>query len=144
MSGRTLGERGASVVETALVLPIFLAVAGLLLFAGWLGTVQSIVAHGAREGARYSSIPSSTDLRSYPSDGAVAAAVEEATPLLSPTRVTVTSGTGGASRFAPVTVRVEYSTPNPFRFLLAPLRAFGWGDVSETLTISSQAKERRE
>ncbi len=139
-----LDQRGAAVIEFVLVLPAFLAVVGLILFGAWLGVVKTILDHGAREGARYAAIPSSADLRSYPSDAQVTAAVEQSTPLLSPSGVTVTSGTGGAARSAPFKVQVEYSVPNPVYVLFAPLRAFGWGDVSSTITVISEAEMRRE
>ncbi|MEX2458019.1 MAG: TadE/TadG family type IV pilus assembly protein [Actinomycetota bacterium] len=146
MRRRLHGEQsGAAVLELALVLPVVLGVVGLILFGGWLGVVKTILDHGAREGARHAAIPSSADLRSYPTQAEVAAAVEDATPWLSPTGVSVTSGAGGAARFAPVKVVVTFDVANPFYALFAPLRAFGWGeDVSPTLTISSEAEVRRE
>ena len=42
--------------------------------------MKSILDRGAREGARYASIPSSEDLRSYPTDAEVAAAVDDVHP----------------------------------------------------------------
>lgn len=144
MSARMRDQRGATVLEFALVLPILLGAVGLVLFGGWLGVAKAVMDHGAREGARYASIPSTADLRGYPNDAAVAAAVDAATPLLSPTGVRVESGAGGAARFAPLTVTVTYEVANPVRFLLAPLAAFGWGEASPTLTITSEAEARRE
>jgi Flp pilus assembly protein TadG len=137
-------QRGATVLEFALILPVFLAVAGLVLFGAWLGVVKTVMDHGAREGARFASLPASTDLRSYPTSGEVSSRVEDATPLFSPTNVTVTAGTGGGSRSGPFKVSVEYNVPNPFSVLFAPLRAFGWDGPSEQLTITSEAEMRRE
>jgi len=137
-------QRGAAVVEFALVLPLFLAVVGLIVFGGWLGVVKTILDRGAHEGARYASIPSAANLRAYPTDAEVFQAVETSTPLLSPSTVTVTPGTG-AGRGAPFKVVVTYEVDNPVFALFAPLRAFGWGgDVPRTLTITSEAEVRRE
>lgn len=140
----TRGERGAAVVEFVLVLPVFLAAVGLVLFGAWVGVVKTIIDHGAREGALYAAIPSSADLRSYPTTAQVAAEVDRTTPLVSPTNVTVTNGVAGVGRAAPFKVRVEYQVTNPAYVLFAPLRVFGWGEVSETLTVTSEAEMRRE
>jgi Flp pilus assembly protein TadG len=137
-------QRGAAVLEFALVLPIFLAVIGLLLFGGWLGVIKTVLDHGAREGARYAAIPASSDLRTYPTLQEVTAEVERSTPLLSPSQVTVASGAGGASRAAPLKVTVTYEVANPFFVLFAPLRLIGVDGVSSTLTITSEAEVRRE
>ena len=137
-------QRGAAVIEFALVLPLFLAVVGLVLFGGWLGVVKTILDRGAQEGARYASIPSSANLRGYPSDAEVFQAVETSTPLLTPSTVTVTSPSG-ATRGAPFKVVVTYLVDNPMYVLAAPLRAFGWGDgVPQSLTITSESEVRRE
>jgi Flp pilus assembly protein TadG len=138
------GQRGATVLEFALVLPVFLAFAGLVLFGAWLGVVKTILDHGAREGARYAALPSSADLRSYPSAGEVLARVNDTTPMLDPSKVTVTPGAGGNARSAPFSVQVEYRVTNPFRVLFAPLRIFGWDGPAETLTVTAEAEARRE
>ncbi len=138
-------ERGAATLEFAFVLPIFLAVIGTVIFAGWLGTVKAILEHGASEGVRYASIPASADLRSYPTDPEVAAEVEDATPLLTPTSVQVQSLDAGIIRGAPVGVRVTYQVNNPVAVLFAPLELLGWSEpVPETLTVAAYARTRRE
>ncbi|MGH2723198.1 MAG: TadE/TadG family type IV pilus assembly protein [Actinomycetota bacterium] len=145
MRGRADGERGAATVEFVLVLPVLLALVGTVMFGGWLATVRTILEHGATEGARYASVPTTPDLRTYPAEGAVAARVDEVTPLISPTSVQVTSSFAGAARNAPVTVRATYSVPNPVAVLLAPLEALGWSDpVPDTITVSASAQGRRE
>ncbi len=137
-------QRGAAVVEFALVLPIFLAVVGLVLFGGWVGVAKTILDRGAQEGARYASIPSSANLRAYPTNAEVFQAVDTSTPLLTPSTVTITSPSG-STRGAPFKVVVTYEVANPVYALFAPLRAFGWGEeIPSTLTISSEAEVRRE
>ncbi|MGH2740430.1 MAG: TadE/TadG family type IV pilus assembly protein [Actinomycetota bacterium] len=136
-------QRGVATVELAFALPILLAAVGTLLFASWLGTVKTILDHGARAGARFVSIPSSPDLRSYPDQASVTEAVDEATPLLTPTTVSVEPES--ASPNGPVRVLVTYEVANPLALLLAPLRALGFaGDVPDALTLRSEAEVRRE
>ena len=146
MRGRLRSEqRGATVVEFALVLPVFLAVVATTLFGGWLGVTKVILDRGAQEGARYASIPSAANLRAYPSDGAVFDAVDASTPLLTPTTVVVTEGTAGATRGAPFKVVLTYQVDNPAYALMAPLRLFGLAEgVDRTLTITSEAEVRFE
>lgn len=135
-------ERGVATIELVFALPILLAAVGTLLFASWLGTMKTILDHGAREGARFASIPVSSDLRSYPDLAAVSQAIDEATPLLTPTTVAVENGGG---RNAPLRVLVTYEVTNPVAVLLAPLRAFGFaGSIPETLTLRSEAEVRTE
>jgi Flp pilus assembly protein TadG len=138
-------ERAAATLEFALILPIFLAVIGTVIFAGWLGTVKAILEHGASEGVRYAAIPSSADLRSYPTDPQVVAEVDAATPLLTPTGVQVESLDAGLIRGAPVGVRVTYQVQNPVALLFAPLELLGWSEpVPDSLTVTAYARTRRE
>jgi Flp pilus assembly protein TadG len=138
-------ERGAVTVEFAVVLPLVLVLLGTVIFAGWLGLVRAILEHGASEGVRFASVPATSDLRSYPDNGAVSAHVDQSTPMITPTDVQVLSSLSGAARNAPVTVRVTYGVPNPVAGLLAPLEAFGWAeDIPETITVTATALGRRE
>lgn len=49
-------QRGASLVEFALVLPLFLLVVGAILSLLWLLTARSAITGAARDAARYASI----------------------------------------------------------------------------------------
>jgi Flp pilus assembly protein TadG len=137
-------EHGAATVEFVLLLPIFLALIGTVIFAGWVGAVKAIIEHGASEGVRYAAVPASTDLRTYPNSAAVSAWVEDVTPLISPTSTQVLSGASGAARNAPVTVQVTYDFPNPAAALLSPLEVFGVDGPSDTFTLTATARARRE
>lgn len=135
-------ERGAALVEFVLLLPVALALIAAVLFAGWLGMTRVVLDHGAREGARALSIPTQSDLRSYPDDESLAAAVEAATPLISPTAVTTD---GSPSRNAPLEVTVTYEVANPVAALLRPFELLGFDNTApETLTLTSTAKGRHE
>lgn len=136
-------ERGAATVEAAFALPMFLALVASVAFAGWLGLMQTVLSHGAREGARIAAIPSSDDLRVYPDQQAVTDAVEDATPLLSPTEVRLIDEPG--ARNARLRVEVTYEVANPVAVLLAPLRALGVaGGVPQSITLTANAEVRRE
>ena len=136
-------EKGAALVEFVLVFPLALALIAAVLFAGWLGMTTVILDHGAREGARALSIPAQSDLRSYPDAAYIAAAVDAATPLISPT--SVTSGGAAPSRNAPLEVTVTYEVTNPVAVLLRPFELLGFGNTApETLTLTSTARGRHE
>jgi Flp pilus assembly protein TadG len=137
-------ERGAVAAEFALLLPAFLAVVGSIFFAGWLGTVKTILDHGAREGAHFATIRDPESPGDYPSEAAVTAEVEATTPLLSPTSVTLTTSDAGTGRNAPVRVTVTYEVPNPVSALLAPLAIFGVPLPDGSITVTSSAEERFE
>lgn len=54
--GRIRGERGANLVEFALVMPfLLLLVMGIIEF-GWLFGLSNDIRHGAREGARFAAV----------------------------------------------------------------------------------------
>ena len=142
--GRPKDEAGAATVEFALLFPLALAVIGLVLFAGWLGLTRVILDHGTREGARALSIPTQSDLRTYPDDSYLAQVVDEATPLITPTAVS-SRGTAPPSRNAPLELTVTYEVANPVAVLLAPLELLGFGNPAPpTLTLTSTAKARHE
>lgn len=57
---RWRGRRGAAAVETALVLPVLIAmVLGIIEF-GWMISVKNSLVHAAREGAREGALQSAT------------------------------------------------------------------------------------
>lgn len=138
---RPAREEGVAAVELALVLPILLAVIGGVLFAGWLGMTRAVLEHGVQAGLRAATVPISADQRSYPTADAVATKVDDATPLITPSTVTVTPATGVPNDN--VTVAATYTVANPAAVLLAPLRIIGV-DLPASLTLSASATGRRE
>lgn len=138
-------EHGAAAVELVLLLPAFLALVGLVLMAGWLGLIRVVLDHGAREGLRVASIPVGDDLRSWPTPAEVGAAVEAATPLISPTSVTSSGAGPNPTGNEPLEVTVVYEVSNPVAVLLAPLAAIGLDQiVNPDIRIVSRAGGRRE
>lgn len=142
---RMQSERGAAAVELALVLPVVIGLAGLALFAGWLGWAKVSLDHGVREGLRFATLPQSGDLRSWPEAADVAQAVEAGTPLISPTAVTSADSGAGRAGNQMVEVIGVYKVSNPVAVLLAPLAVIGLDDiVPHEIELVSRAKGRRE
>ena len=95
------GEKGQTLVEFALVLPILLLlVIGMLEF-GRVLNAWLIVNNGAREGARYATVGVS--------EAEVVAKVKEACPTLDSDSLVVEVTGAQGPRGSPVTVRVEYA-----------------------------------
>lgn len=139
---RRRDDAGGVVLEFVLVLPAVLAVIGLVIGAGYLGLCRVLVDHSARAGLRAAVVPDSADLRQYPDQIDITEVVDDASPLFTPTAVTVT---GTSVRNAPVTVAVSYTVTNPVAVLFAPLAVFGIDDpVPDTLTMTASAQGRRE
>jgi Flp pilus assembly protein TadG len=132
-------ERGAAATELVLVLPVLVFVVWTAIFAGWVGVARALLDHGVQAGARAAAIPTSPDLRSYPNDAAIAQAVKDATPLITPGSVRV--ATPSAARNAPVEVSADYSVPIPWP-IAAMLHLFD--DPRTTVTITARAEARRE
>jgi Flp pilus assembly protein TadG len=103
------GERGAELVELAVVLPLLLIlIAGIVDF-GFLLQSYEVVTNAAREGARIGVLPgyNTADIQ-----GRVAAYVSAAglagTPTTTVSQVSITPGGGGAA-FPAVRVSVAYT-----------------------------------
>lgn len=139
--GSAADADGFAAVELVLVLPLLLALIGAVLFTGWLGMARSVLDRGVHAGLRAAMVPTSPDLRSYATVEAVAARVDDATPLLTPSSVTVTPAAGQPN--GQVTVAATYTVTNPVAVLLAPLRVVGVS-LPATLTLSASATGRRE
>jgi len=123
----SIGERGSSAVEFALLLPILLLVLLALVQVGVLARDSLLLSQASRAGAREAAVQSS--------DAAVEQAVRTAAGGLAAERLSVSVAWGGA-RGSPVTVSVGYQAP------VASLLA-GWllpGSVS----LSSSATMRQE
>lgn len=96
------GQRGAAVVEFALVLPIVFLVLLALVQVGAIARDRLLLAQAARAGAREAAVQDS--------DEAVTQAVTSGGPGLDPARLRVQVIRTGA-RGSPVTVSVEYAVP---------------------------------
>jgi len=93
------GEKGQSLVEFALVLPVLvLLLVGIIEFSRLL-SVWLVVSNGAREGARYGIVG--------PSEAEVIEKVKEACPTLDADSLIVEVTGAQGPRGTPLTVRVE-------------------------------------
>ena len=130
------GERGAELVEMAVVLPLLLfLIAGIVDFA-FLFQSFEVVTNAAREGARIRVLPGYSDadaqdrVASY-----VAAAGLAGTPTTTVTPVTISPGGGGAP-FAAVRVSVSYTHQYLFIGPMATLIGATF-TAGKTFTVSS-------
>ena len=95
------GEKGQSLVEFALVLPVLvLLVIGMIEF-GRVLNVWLIVGNGAREGARYAAVGLS--------EAKVIQKVKDFCPTLDPGSLVIEVTGAQGPRGTPVTVRVEHA-----------------------------------
>ena len=119
------GEKGQTLIEFALVLPVvLLLVVGMLVF-GRVMNVWLIVGNGAREGARYAAVGLS--------EAEVIQKVEEICPTLDLGILSIMVTDAQGPRGAPVTVAVEY--PVDITPLFEPIFAQDPYPVSAEVTM---------
>lgn len=99
---RVDGQRGAAVLEFALVLPILFLVLLALVQVGVIARDGLVLAQAARAGVREAAVQDSGE--------AVEQATRSAGPGLDPARLRIEIARTGA-RGSPVTVRLEYEAP---------------------------------
>ena len=127
MAGKTLGrgERGDTLVEMALVLPVFLLLILGVVDFGRAVVLYNMTSEGAREGARVAMVqaavtsPAATPtvtLSSAQVTAVASAARNEAGPLGSSLQVQVTPGTDSGGGYVRVTVSGTFD-PAAGRFL---------------------------
>lgn len=135
-------ERGQSLVEMALALPILLLVIGGIVDFGLLFQRYEVITNAAREGARIAVLPGYTDDSVVASR--VAAYVQEglddadAAPTTAVTRNVAVGGGVNA-------VRVEVSLPYDY-IILGPIMGLfgGGGDGWTTITLTARSTMRCE
>lgn len=121
-AGSTRSERGQAAVETALVLPLIVAVVLVLVQVGLLVRDQILVVHATREAARAAAVDPTT---------AAATAAAAAATGLDPSRLQVeTEGSRTTGGLLLVTVRFRPKTAVPLVGRLFPTV-----DIQETLTV---------
>ena len=128
---RTRRERGQSLVELALVLPVFLVIVMATIDFGWAFNNYITVTNAAREGARLGAI------------GSTKADIESKATAKAPSGATATAtGAGGASG-SEVKVKVEYNYTYipPLGGLLSLLSG---GSVSNSINLASETSMRIE
>jgi len=142
-TARLRSERGAELVEFALVLPLLLFIILLVVDFGFLFQRFEVVNNAAREGARIAVLPGNyvladveSRVRSYMTAGGVANTTGNTTVLL--TTVTVATGVGPPLQCR--RVQVNYASPYMF---IGPLA--GWfGGTFTTANLTAVAVMRYE
>lgn len=139
-------ERGAEIIEFALVLPLLLALLAGIVDFGRMFQRLEVTTNAAREGARLASLPGYTQtdvqnrVRSYMNEGVSATAGSRTTATR--TIVTITPGGGGAA-FQAARVAVSYSDNY---LVLGPIVSLlgGNGSAFSTITLSATSTMRLE
>jgi Flp pilus assembly protein TadG len=134
-------ERGAELIEMALILPLLLAMLAGIVDFGRMFQRMEVTTNAAREGARLASLPgySQTDVqnrvRAYMDAGIIAGAGAQTN--VTRTLVTITPGGGGAS-FQAAQVNVAYTDSY---LILGPIVTLIGGNAADfgaiTLTATS-------
>jgi len=135
---RLRGDRGQSLVEMALVLPILMAIVVGIFEFGRAWNVRQTVTHTAREAARMAVIRTTeaAAVDDVIDDRLTAAALDPGQA-----RVTI-SGMGGLPGTA---TTIEVSYPYTFSFLGPVIDLLnGDGEIAGTLTLTSSATMRNE
>jgi Flp pilus assembly protein TadG len=113
MRGTDQSQRGASVVEFAIIAPLFIAVLFAIVEFGLVIYTKSMITHATREGARFG-VVYCTPRRTDAEIRAIVQNYLDTCALTNPATVTVT-GAGGAPG-ADLTVQVDYT----YRFYVVP------------------------
>jgi Flp pilus assembly protein TadG len=141
-------ERGAEIVEFALVFPVIAFLIFGLIYGLFAVAAHVSLAHATSRGVRYASIPIDPVTGIYPSTDQVEEFVLDHTPFFSAASCTTTVAGDGREN-VPVTLDVDCGFPNPAGAALNALRdVFIGSDGPETydgsLQISAHAQARRE
>jgi Flp pilus assembly protein TadG len=116
---RSRGERGAALVEGALVIPLLLLIGVCIFEFGRVYQTWEVLTNAAREGARVAALPGTTDaqvrtrVQLYATNGAVAAPAGGWTSAIAVARNTTIDMGGGLSALGS-TVNITY----PFNFIV--------------------------
>lgn len=149
---RPSGDDGASSVEFALVLPIFVMLVGLGSYLAWIFFTQAQVDRAAHKAARYVAVPTTSGSYAFCTDLVVArvnadlisGSVEAADVSLSDSAGTLpepdSTQAACPSPSGFVRVRVSRQFTNPFSYLIAPFT----GSTSQfAVTGTGQVKVER-
>jgi Flp pilus assembly protein TadG len=136
---RLQDERGAELIEFALVFPLLLAVLGGIVDFGRMFQRMEVTTNAAREGARLASLPGynladiESRVRAYMNEGIRAGAGAQTT--VARNLVTLTPAGGGAS-FQAAQVVVNYTDSY---LILGPLAALLGGNAADFAAITLTA-----
>jgi Flp pilus assembly protein TadG len=143
LQARLRSERGAELIEMAVVLPLLLAVMLGIVEFGFLFQRYVVLTNAAVEGARVRSLPGYLDsdaiarVRAYAADSGIADAATSVTPVVTPTTV---PGVGGGTWPA---YRVTVSHVYDYTFLRPAFALLG-GTSAASVTLTTQSTMRRQ
>lgn len=122
------GERGSAAVEFALVLPVLLAVVGMVITGALAFTMNALVHRGAEHAARVAAVPTDLAPPSYATDDEVTQAAADGAILLTPTTVTRDCVPSPCRDGGRVSVTVTYDWANPAAGFLNVLDGAAFGE----------------
>lgn len=144
MKNRRLGsERGAELVEFALVLPLLLVTFAAIVDFGFLFQRYEVVTNAAREGARIGTLPGygngdiEARVKAYLDEGIGAGAGDKA--VVTPTDTTIAVATGPAIQAKQVVVQYTETYT-----VLGPIISIIGGTGLGTITLTARATMRAE
>ena len=144
LRGRAGDDRGAELVELAIVLPILLLVFAAILDFGFLFQRYEVLTNAAREGARLAALPGYTEdqVRARVQSYLTASGLDE-TPQISVTPGTETIGepVTGTVTISLMTVEVLYDSPYAF---IGPFAGMFGGSTWTTATLKASSTMRVE
>lgn len=141
IAGRLKSERGAELIEFALVFPLLLLVLVGMIDFGFLFQRYEVLTNAAREGARIAVLPNYTagDAQSRVCTYLTTSGVPATNCPAAPTLVTVTNDTVTVPTGPPINARrVTIAYTHNFMFIGPIINMFGgtWNDV-KTITINA-------
>jgi Flp pilus assembly protein TadG len=139
---RARDDRGAELIEMAIVLPILLLVFAAIVDFGFLFQRYEVVTNAAREGARMATLPNYTvaDVQARVSDYLASSGLTDA-PTTAVTFADVSVGGAGGPVVNMATVTVDY--PSQFLYI-GPMAALIGGTNWGTITLRSRSVMRVE
>jgi Flp pilus assembly protein TadG len=139
---RARDDRGAELIEMAIVLPILLMVFAAIIDFGFLFQRYEVVTNAAREGARLATLPNYTvvDVQARVADYLASSGLSD-TPVTNVSYADVEVGGAGGPVVNMATVTVDY--PSQFLYL-GPMAGLIGGNSYGTITLRSSSVMRVE
>lgn len=123
------GERGGAAVEFALVLPVLLAIVGMVITGAMAFTMNALVHRGAEYAGRVAAVPTDLAGPTYATDAEVTQAAADGAILLTPDTVDTVCTPAPCRDGGRVGVTVTYQWTNPAAGFLNVLGGAPFGDV---------------
>lgn len=147
MSRRPRGDDGATTVEFALVVPLFVGLVAVGAFFGWLAYTQAQVDRAAQRAARFAAVPTTAGAYDYchdrildrVNDDLQSSTVSAAELVVEDRGGTLAAGSACAVPRGRVRVTITHTFANPFSAVVSLL-----SPVSDSFTVTGRGQARVE